>query len=166
MDKTDDDCNAMVMELTILASGCDAIRVVCDSLNVPPIVFPAVTKKPQKALFEHVSDYAKTPLSYDTHLAWSPRLTLSQLREDVLCKHFLLDRTAWKVASLPEGPISNLTSVPITGNTILDFSRVLYVPIQSFPRFLRVPDSPDRHLVRGEIEPAADAYTAAKHCRF
>ena len=56
MDKTVDDCNAMLMELTILAAGCDGVRTVCDSLKILPIAFPTVSDQSQPA-----------PVSY-THL--------------------------------------------------------------------------------------------------
>lgn len=162
--KTRDDCSAMTMELTILAAGCDAVRTVCDAIGAPKLPFPQSPKPPQPALFGHVSDYALTSLSYAPNVAWGPYLTLKQLKPDVVSK-FDFDLNLWKFASLRHAPASNATSAPTTCAAALDFFEVMYVPLEYFPRFLRVP-GPDRHLVRGELEPAAASYTAAKQCRF
>lgn len=162
-DKSEEDCCAMAMELTSLAAGCDAVRLVCDAIEEPLLEFPSEPKPSLPPHFERVSDYAVGSLRYDRKIAWGPYLTSSDFKPEVAAA--FTDATLWKFASLRHAPISNCTAVPHTCSAVLDFFQVLYVPLPYFPRFLRVP-GPDRCLVRGEIEPAAATYTAAKHCRF
>ena len=161
--KTEEDCRAMAIELSVLAAGCDGVRTFCHAIN-KTIEFPETPKTPVPALFEHVSDYSSSPLKYMPAIAWGPFLTLKDLKQEIITKH-KLTTNLWKFASLRHAPISNATAVPTTCEAAMDFFQVMYVPLPYFPRFLRVP-GPDRHLARGQIEPAAATYTAAKHCRF
>ena len=163
-DRSLEDCKAMTIELGLIAAGCDAIRTfyAATGMGTPPLPDPPQPAQP--AHFRFVSDYTTSPLKYTKDIAWGPFLTFDQLRTDVIDK-FHLDRSLWKFASLRPGPVSQTSVVPTTCQATMNFFQVMYVPLSYFPRFLRVPGN-DRHLCRGQIEPAAATYTATKHCRF
>ncbi|CAB9506060.1 expressed unknown protein [Seminavis robusta] len=160
-----EDCRAMAMELTAVAAGCDAVRTFCAAAGIedyPPL--PGPLEPVQPARFSTVADYAVSPLQYNSEVAWGPFLTLRNLRPEIVQK-FQLDTNLWKFGSLRHAPISNVTAAPLTCQSVMKFFEEMYVPLNYFPRFLRVP-GPDRHLARGQIEPAAATYTTVKHCRL
>lgn len=163
-DRTLEDCKAMTIELGVIAAGCDGVRTFCAAIGVDHPPLPATPQPAQPAHFRSVSDYATSPSKYTKDIAWGPFLTLDQLRPEVF-QQFNLDTDLWKFASLRPGPVSNASVVPTTCQATMYFFQEMYVPLPYFPRFLRVP-GPDRHLSRGQIEPAAATYTAVKHCRF
>lgn len=159
-----DDCRAMVIELGIIAAGCDGVRTFYAAAGISHPSLPEALVPVQTAHFREVADYALSPLTYNTEFAWGPFLASHQIRQGIFDK-FQLDETAWELQNQRFTPISTFSAAPTTCQASMGFHSEMYVPPSYFPLFLRVP-GPDRHLVRAQLEPAAATYTAAKHCRF
>jgi hypothetical protein len=159
-----DDCRAMVTELGIIAAGCDGVRTFCAAAGISHPPLPEAPVPVQDAHFQEVEDYSLSPLKYNPKFGWGPFLATHQIRPSIFDK-YQLDGLSWELTNRRVTPISTLSAAPTTCQASLEFNSEMYVPPSYFPLFLRVPGS-DRHLARAQLEPAAAAYTAAKHCRF
>ena len=159
-----EDCNAMAVELGIIAALCDGVKTFYDGIghDAPPL--PPRPSPAEPANFKSVEDYSNGPLEFHKSIAWGPTLPSHKLKPDIV-KKLEIDPKLWKLCGNYTVPTSKASAAPLTCMTFFKFMTVMYTSPLTIPRFLSVPGE-DRHLTRGQLEYAAATYTGAKQCTF
>ena len=159
--KTKDDCVAMAVEFAIIAASCAGVHdiYVGMGMELPPL--PVPSKSNQEPYFQHVSDYATSPLEFDKEIAWGPYQT--NFRPEVVKEHNF-DPFLHSFRGHKTGPTSKSSAVPITSYKWLEFMTVMYFEPDRMG-FFDVPGH-DRCLSRAQIELPSAAYNNGKHCSF
>lgn len=162
-DKTNDDCMAIAVEFAIIASCCAAVHdfYVGAGMKVPPL--PPCT--PQKAYFDHVSDYSSVPLQVDKPAVWGPYLSETQIKPEFVNQHNF-DPSLHQLGPVDhKSPTSKVSAAPVTSYAWFQFMSDTYVDSDNIVSFFSVPGK-DRHLNRAQVEVVAAVFNRAKLCRF